>query len=226
MIEKFCPEHGIPVKGSTCSKEGCKANLISSVTIYYCKECNVPSFEKICSCCGNEGKYIASDIRPVFPEEKLLVAIASGMETPFDLDNKPVWCSNSGYFIDGERFDLSIGELNRLPLDEIKKFKDKYDEFIELIDESYFDEMVTRFIKVNQNRYYELTDEAISYIQSFEEKYAFDDMFVSFSGGKDSTVTSDLVTRAFSTNKITHIYGDTTLEFDSTEEYRKRFAKQ
>lgn len=226
MIERFCPEHGIPVKGTKCSKEGCTANLISSVTIYYCKECNVPSFEKICPCCGNEGKYIASDIRPVFPEEKLLVAIASKMKSPFDLDNKSVWCSSVGYFVDGEKFELSIGELNRLPLDEIKKIKDQYEECIESIDKTYFEEMVETFVKVNQNRYFELTDEAISYIQSFEDKYAYDDMFVSFSGGKDSTVTSDLVTRAFSTNKITHIYGDTTLEFDSTEEYRKRFAKE
>jgi len=226
MIEKFCPEHCIPIKGTKCSKEGCTANLISSITIYYCKECNVPSFEKICPCCGNEGKYIASDIRPVFPEEKLLVAIASKMKSPFELDNKSVWCSSVGYFVDGEKFELSIGELNRLPLDEIKKIKDKYDESIELIDKSYFEKMVDTFVKVNQNRYFELTDEAISYIQSFEDKYAYDDMFVSFSGGKDSTVTSDLVTRAFSTNKITHIYGDTTLEFDSTEEYRKRFAKE
>lgn len=226
MIERFCPEHGIPVKGTKCSKEGCTANLISSITIYYCKECNVPSFEKICHCCGNEGKYIASDIRPVFPEEKLLVAIALKMKSPFELDNKSVWCSSVGYFVDGEKIELSIGELNRLPLDEIKKIKDKYEECIKSIDKTYFEKMVETFVKVNQNRYFELTDEAISYIQSFEDKYAYDDMFVSFSGGKDSTVTSDLVTRAFSTNKITHIYGDTTLEFDSTEEYRKRFAKE
>ena len=46
---------------------------------------------------------------------------------------------------------------------------------------------------------------------------------IGFSGGKDSTVTSDLVTRAFSTNSITHIFGDTTLEFPSTIEYARRY---
>ena len=69
-------------------------------------------------------------------------------------------------------------------------------------------------------------NEAINYIQSFEEKYTFEDMFISFSGGKDSTVTSDLVMKAFANSRIMHIYGDTTLEFPLTEEYRKRFSKK
>ena len=51
-------------------------------------------------------------------------------------------------------------------------------------------------------------------------------MCVSFSGGKDSTVTSDIVRRAFSSNKVYHIFGDTTLEFPLTYEYKKRFARE
>ncbi len=50
-------------------------------------------------------------------------------------------------------------------------------------------------------------------------------MFISFSGGKDSTVTADLVTRALANPKILHIFGDTTLEFPETYEYVKRFKK-
>ena len=45
------------------------------------------------------------------------------------------------------------------------------------------------------------------------------DMFCVFSGGKDSTVTSDLVIRALSEPKILHIFGDTTLEFPETIKY-------
>ena len=51
-------------------------------------------------------------------------------------------------------------------------------------------------------------------------------MFVSFSGGKDSTVTSDLVMRALSEPKILHIFGDTTLEFPETMKYIERFKKE
>ena len=48
-------------------------------------------------------------------------------------------------------------------------------------------------------------------------------MFVSFSGGKDSTVTSDLVMRALATESVLHIYGDTTLEYPTSAEYIKQF---
>ena len=51
------------------------------------------------------------------------------------------------------------------------------------------------------------------------------DMFVSFSGGKDSTVTSDLVIRALSEPKILHIFGDTTLEFPETIKYVERLKE-
>ena len=51
-------------------------------------------------------------------------------------------------------------------------------------------------------------------------------MFVSFSGGKDSTVTSHLVRTALSNPSIIHIFGDTTLEFPDTIEYVKRFRQE
>ena len=48
-------------------------------------------------------------------------------------------------------------------------------------------------------------------------------MFVSFSGGKDSTVTSSITTRALGTPSIIHLYGNTTLEFPETLKYVERF---
>ncbi len=47
--------------------------------------------------------------------------------------------------------------------------------------------------------------------------------FVSFSGGKDSTVVSDLVRKALGNPSIIHIFGNTTLEFPQTYEYIDRF---
>ena len=52
------------------------------------------------------------------------------------------------------------------------------------------------------------------------------DMFVSVSGGKDSSVVASLVLRALGTQQILHIYGDTTLEFPESYEYVKRFRKE
>ena len=225
MIEKICPEHNVPVYGDKCPKEGCNARPIVSTTLYWCDHCNIPTFEKVCGCCKNEGRYIATDLRPVFPEEKLLVAILLDKDKPFALDNSSVWNCTNFYIVDGKKVNISIKEHNNKPLSEIKKIKKIYDENIDKIDTSYFDEIIAIFVEANKDRYYEITDEAIAYIQSFAEKYTLDEMFVSFSGGKDSTVTSDLVTRAFATNQIKHIFGDTTLEFPLTYEYRARFAK-
>ena len=224
MIEKLCPAHNVPVYGERCSMPGCDARPIVSTTIYWCKKCNVPVFEIECPCCHSKCNYIATDMRPVFPEEKLLLAILWEYDNPLGLDERSVWNSNSGYYIDGVKKELVIRDINKFPLEKIKNIKAKYDEYFPRIDRTYFEQMIQRFTDINKERYFAITDEAISYIQSFQENYSLEDMFVSFSGGKDSTVTSDLVTKAYSTNKVTHIFGDTTLEFPLTYDYRLRFA--
>lgn len=225
MIEKICPSHNIPVYGDKCPKEDCRERPLVSTTIYWCKHCNVPSFEKTCTRCKEEGYYIATDLRPCFPEEKVLLSILMEKETPLALDQSSVWNSSSGYIIDGKKEQIVLKEINQKPLEEVKVIKDIYDKYVDELEGSYFEEMIDIFIEVNQDRFHNIDDEAIAYIQSFQGEYSLNDMFVSFSGGKDSTVTSDLVRRAFATNKIIHIYGDTTLEFDSTENYRKRYVK-
>ena len=48
-------------------------------------------------------------------------------------------------------------------------------------------------------------------------------VYVSFSGGKDSTVVSDLVRKALGRPDIIHIFGNTTLEFPETDRYVQRF---
>ena len=89
----------------------------------------------------------------------------------------------------------------------------------------YFDEYKNKFVEANKIRFNYITEEAITYIQSYKDRYDINEMLVSFSGGKDSTVTSHLVSTALGTNKVLHIFGDTTLEFPQTLEYRKSFNK-
>lgn len=230
MIEKTCPVHGIPFVGERCPKIGCSARPEVSTTVYWCGEHKIPVFEKECPLCKKSGtttdcEYMATDLRPVFPEEKVLLSILNDKTDPYYYDDKSVWCGSSGYYVDGKRVKSNVKEWNSKPLEEIFEIKRIYDESIANCNRSYFDEYIGLFIEANKDRYNEISDEAIAYIQSFQENYGLEDMFVSFSGGKDSTVTSDLVTRAFSTNTVTHIFGDTTLEFPLTYEYRARFAK-
>ena len=211
---------------TTGQKVQCGEKPVMSMTLYWCSKCNVPMYEEYCPECGSKGEYIATDIRPVFPEEKVLLALLLDKEDPLCFENSSVWNNTNYYFIDGERLQVSIKEFNSKSLEAIKVIKKKYDTYISDIDYTKFDAIIQKFIEVNQDRYNVITDEAISFVQGYKDRYSLQDMFVSFSGGKDSTVTSDIVRRAFSSNKVYHIFGDTTLEFPLTEEYRKRFARE
>lgn len=225
MIELLCPVCNVPMNSDRCIKEECQARTVASTTIYWCDDCNIPIFDKVCDVCGKEARYVSTDIRPVFPEEKLLLAIILKKDDPLCYDNASIWNGSGAYFIDGQKLKIKINKLNKLPLDEIIKIKEKYDRYIEIVNRTYFNEIIDRFITANQVRYNNINDEAVKFIQGYLGKYSIEDMLVSFSGGKDSTVTSHLVTKALGTNKVLHIFGDTTLEFDKTYEYKERFRK-
>lgn len=221
MIIYKCENCNLSMETDTCLN--CGEKTVPESSIYWCKECNIPIFDNVCSCCNTKGSYIGTDIRPVFPKEKLLLGIILDEKNPLSLSDSSVWCSKSRYIIDGKPKALSLSNLNKRPLDEINKIKLKYDEYLDKIDKTYFNNMKKRFINANKVRYEEINEEAVRYISGFKDKYPLEEMFVSFSGGKDSTVTSHLVTKALGTNSIVHIFGDTTLEFDKTHEYNKRF---
>ena len=46
-----------------------------------------------CPECGNKIKYFAADLRPVFPQERLLMEIVK--KTPLKYINSSVWCANN-----------------------------------------------------------------------------------------------------------------------------------
>ncbi len=224
MIEKICPKCKVPMLGDKCIKESCGCKTEMSSTIYWCEKCNIPIFEKNCPTCGSEGKYIATDLRPVFPEENVLLSIIT-KNKPDEYLTSSVWAANGFYIKDGKKVKLSVSNLNKLPIEEIKKIKDIYDAYVEKIDYSFFDKFVKKYIQANADRYNYITEEAVHFVQQYMDRYSVEDMMVSFSGGKDSTVTSHIVNRALGTNKVLHIFGDTTLEFPYTLEYKKRFNK-
>lgn len=224
MIETICPKCRVPMNGDKCIKPNCGCATKMSSTIYWCDDCNVPIFENICPSCGNKGRYVATDMRPVFPEENVLISLILG-DDPQKYQESSVWFGSGMYIIDGKKVRLSITKLNSLPLDKIHKLKEKYEAFATKIDYCFFDEYIRKFIKANVERYNFIAEEAVQFVQKYRKKYAIEDMMVSFSGGKDSTVTSHVVNRALGTNKVLHIFGDTTLEFPYTLEYKKRFKK-
>ena len=224
MIEKICPKCRVPMNGDRCIKPNCGATTKMSSTIYWCDDCNVPIFTSECPVCGARGKYIATDVRPVFPEENMLISIIL-KDDPFKYQKSSVWYGGGAYIIDGKKVKFSITQMNKLPLENIKIFKEKYEQNKGGIDYSFFNAIIDRFVSANADRYNFITEEAIHFVQQYRDRYSIEDMMVSFSGGKDSTVTSHIVNRALGTNKVLHVFGDTTLEFPYTMEYKKRFNR-
>ena len=99
------------------------------------------------------------------------------------------------------------------------------DEYKEKNSYKSFDKYISLFVNANKNRLNEIVAEAHEFIRREAEKYPITSIVISFSGGKDSTVTADLTVKALSDPSIVHIFGNTTLEFPSTIEYAERFRK-
>lgn len=195
--------------------------------IYWCKSCSVPiiksvnSVDKnICSLCGEPTVYLSVDLRPVFPEERLLMEIVS--DRPQECVESSVWASDNRYYINGKTKSISSKFYEKYSGDVLRR---KLDEHCMSNNYSFFDEHIERFISANQDRLNYLKDEAYTFIQSTASKYPPESVVISFSGGKDSTVTADLAVRALSNPSLVHIFGDTTLEFPLTIEYANRFRE-
>lgn len=217
MIEYRCSSCEIKCEQSSCSVCGGRADAKSS--IFWCSHCNIPIWEDTCPICGEKGEYIGTDIRPVFPQERLLMEVLRGI--PMKFQHSSVWyASGNRYIIDGKAYKISSTLWQNANPDTIRALVNKY---AEANNDNSFQLYAERWIESNKDRYHSITSEAMLAIQKVAEKTPISQMFVSFSGGKDSTVTSSLVTRALGNPSIIHLYGNTTLEFPQTEEYIKRF---
>ena len=100
-------------KKCNCETEEKKCSICGSATeedipyeLYWCDHCKVPLIKAVngadkdyCPLCGEKTRYMAADIRPVFPEERLLFEIL--LNKPMAFIEKSVWASNNRYYIDG-----------------------------------------------------------------------------------------------------------------------------
>jgi phosphoadenosine phosphosulfate reductase len=223
MIRYVCNHcDGLSCETSVCPNCGQKAEA-TDVSVFWCDQCNVPCFDKTCGICGGKTRYIGPDIRPVFPQERLLLETLMG--EPMKYAGHSVWCAvGNTFIIDGKVHHLSYGSLQCQNPEEVRQKMAEYDKENEPYVQGYeSSDTVQNFVAANKNRLAIISDEARHYILERSKGFNISSMFVSFSGGKDSTITSDLVMKALGTESIVHIYGDTTLEYPETGEYMKRF---
>lgn len=199
------------------------------VEIYWCRECKIPIIQAVnqadkgtCPICGKKTKYLTTDLRPVFPEERLLLEVLLDKE-PNAYADKSVWAVNNRYYIDGKSVSVPSETFQKADTDEIS---DKLAKYKDSITYEYFDIYKERFIKANRGRLNALKEEAFDFVRETASKYDEEKLVISFSGGKDSTVTADVVVKALSNPSMVHIFGNTTLEFPTTVEYAERFRKK
>lgn len=196
--------------------------------IYWCTDCCVPVIQDInqidkgiCPVCGKSMKYLSTDLRPVFPEERLLIEIFTGAK-PLEYVQKSVWAANNRYYINGESVVIPSKLYAEANTDEISKLIDEYKDQNTY---EFFNIHIEKFLSANERRLHYLKNEAHSFIRKSAEKFDEENIVLSFSGGKDSTVTADIVIKALGNPSLVHIFGDTTLEFPMTIQYANRYRE-
>ena len=207
-----------------------------SASVFYCPACDVPvvtpdaqvdevTGKSLCPLCGGAMKYLATDLRPVFPEERLLLELLLEAE-PFSLAEKSVWAQDSRYYIAGKARSIPAKVFSGADTDSLSvrleqlKNQNGSEEIT-----GRFENQVQKFVRANRPRLNALVDEAHRFIREEAAKFPEESIVLSFSGGKDSTVTADLVTKALGNPSLVHVFGDTTLEFPETLAYAGRFRR-
>ncbi|MCH3972835.1 MAG: phosphoadenosine phosphosulfate reductase family protein [Oscillospiraceae bacterium] len=196
--------------------------------VYWCENCHVPVMQEvtqadkgICPQCGKPMKYMTADIRPVFPEERLMIEILL-KKKPYQWAGDSVWAANNRYYINGKAIALPSKLFKEANADgyikQLQKYKDDN-------PHEYFEKNIQAFTEANRTRLDYLIDEAHRFIKKSAEMFPEENIVLSFSGGKDSTVTADLAIKALSDPSLVHIFGNTTLEFPLTIKYAERYRK-
>lgn len=228
----WCQKCNIETEHNNCPECHSDTVPVPENGVYWCSECKTPIMKEprkigeefseiVCPLCGRPAEYLASDLRPVFPEERLLVELLLGKK-PHTYVNSSVWAANSRYYIDGKAVAVSTKHFQHADTDDLAEKLQKYHD-----ENSYnaFNVFIERFIKANAYRLHYIKKEATEFVVSVAKHIPEERLVISFSGGKDSTATADVVVKALGNPRITHIFGDTTLEFPVTYEYASRFDK-
>lgn len=225
-MRKWCKNCNRIVYGDHCEICGEETQTDIPIEIEWCDDCKIPIIHeiidtnRICPICHRKTHYFAKDLRPVFPEERLLLEVID--EKPLAYLDKSVWADGSKYYVDGQSSSLGIERLKKLDSEKIRSGLEKYSS---LNSYEWFNVFIERFIQANKERLSIIEEEAFNFVQEQVARFPEYEVVLSFSGGKDSTVVADVVTRALANPSLVHIFGDTTLEFPATYEYVARFRK-
>lgn len=224
----WCKTCNIETNDTTCPICGAVTVEDIPTEIYWCSHCQTPIIQEenqidkgICPLCGLPTKYMAKDLRPVFPEERLLIEILLNKK-PHQHTEDSVWAADSRYYINGKATSLSSKLFQDADADNISQLLNTHKPNNTYV---FFDKHIETFIKANSARLHYIKDEANDFIHRAVEGFDEEHIVLSFSGGKDSTATADVVIKSLGNPSLVHIFGNTTLEFPLTYEYANRYRE-
>lgn len=183
--------------------------------IFWCKTCGVPLLKIKCENCGNIGEKICSDLKPMFKKECKFLEREIGRKLPGKNWEDGLWMRYKTIWYNGERlFRLSADGKPKVTKEyPFKNSPPRKKPTIQILKKANYSTLIKK------------EKRAIVFICRVMKNYPKKLPIISFSGGKDSSVVSNLVRRARRTNKIVHIFGDTTIEYPDTYRYIKRFRR-
>ena len=194
--------------------------------LHWCDGCNsiIQGHSQLerCPRCRGVLRPLTADLRPVFARERRILEFY----VHSDLSNAIVWRGSRSayYYVNGRPVkapSLTHLEKDLATLREHLLSIDYYEQLDRQITAQY-----RRALEINQPYLHSLEDEAIEFIKRVRRRFSRSFCIVSFSGGKDSTVVSDLVRRALHPESVPHVFSDTTLEDPNTYAYVRRFQEQ
>ena len=223
----WCKECERETNSAMCELCGSVTEQDIPLVIFWCSDCKAPIIKyandiTMCDCpvCKRTTSYLCADLRPVFPEERLLLEILQGK--PLAYINDSVWASNNRYYINGKPVVITTKFYTKVSLESIRE---QLNEYQPQNSSAAFNEYIKKFVELNKARLNYIIDEAHSFINETVQGYPKECVVISFSGGKDSTVTADLAVKALGDPSLVHIFGNTTLEFPLTIDYAERYRK-
>lgn len=156
------------------------------IEIYWCDHCKVPiikyanSIDKsVCPACHQDISYLCADLRPVFPEEQLLLEVMTGK--PLAHLTSSVWALNNRYYINGKPIVISTSFYRKLSpaviSEQLECYKSRN-------DYTCFNEYILVFIGANKDCLDYIRDEAFSFIKEAAATYPSENVVISFSGAR------------------------------------------